>query len=181
MKPATRKNTILLVEDDALVRAVAAETLRDAGYAVTESPDGEAVLRELAVVQPDLILSDVLMPLCSGFDFLRRLRSNPAHKTTPFVFTTAKASTADQRQGMSLGAYDYETKPYLPEDLLKTIEVRLARAEFYNKVIHRQQEFLSRILPHELRTPLSGIIGYADLMTEIGTEGGSLAADELIE
>jgi len=181
MKSDSLKSTILLVEDDPLVREVAAETLRDAGYEVKVAQDGEAAFRALPSVQPDLILSDVRMPVCSGLELLLRVRSNPTYKSTPFVILSAKAETSDQRQGMSLGADDYVTKPYLPEDLLKTIEVRLARAELFNKAIKRQQEFLSRVLPHELRTPLSGIIGYADLMTEIGTEGGSLAAAELIE
>lgn len=82
---------------------------------------------------------------------------------------------------MSLGADDYVTKPYLPEDLLKTIEVRLARSARFNEAISQQQQFLSRVLPHELRTPLSGVVGYAEIMAEMGRAGESISPEELVE
>lgn len=181
MIPSLRPSTILFVEDDVLVREIATETMREAGYEVVALPDGEAAMQALATVQPDLILSDVRMPRCTGFELLQRVRSDPTYKPTPFIFMSAKADTADQRHGMSLGADDYVTKPYLPEDLLKTIEVRLARSSMFNEAIRRQQQFLSRVLPHELRTPLTGVMGYADLMIEIGRAGESLSAEELVE
>ena len=181
MTPESPQATILLVEDDPLVREVAVEILRQAGYAVVAVADGEAALQALSSARPDLILSDVRMPGCTGFELLERVRSNPIYTPMPFIFMSAKADTSDQRHGMSLGADDYVTKPYLPEDLLKTIKVRLARSAMFTAATHRQRQFLSEVLPHELRTPLSGVVGYADLMTEIGRAGESLSAEELVE
>jgi len=135
----------------------------------------------LLSVKPDLILSDVRMPRCDGFEFLRRIRCNQDYQTTPFIIMSAKVETSDQRMGMSLGADDYVTKPYLSVDLLKTIDVRLKRAALVNKLLRGQQHFLLQVLPHELRTPLTGIIGYADLMMMIGAAGDSLAAKELLD
>ena len=173
--------TILFAEDDDLVRQVAEETLRSAGYEVVSVGDGEAAFAALARVQPDLILSDVRMPRCTGFELLQRVRRDPVFAAIPVIIMSAKADTVDQRMGMSLGADDYVTKPYQPVDLLKTIEIRLARAAAVNDVLRQQQRFLARVLPHELRTPLSGIIGYADLMTHVGVAGETLSAAELIE
>jgi CheY-like chemotaxis protein len=181
MTTPAQSSTILLVEDDQLLREIAAETLRDAGYSVVTASDGQEALRLLPTVRPDLILSDVRMPNCTGFELLQRVRGDAVYNPTPFIFMSAKAETADQRQGMSLGADDYVTKPYLPEDLLKTIEVRLARSALSNELISRQQRFLSRVLPHELRTPLSGVVGYADMLTEMGRAGESISAEELVE
>lgn len=173
--------TILFAEDDQLVREVTTEALREAGYNVVEAPDGEAAFQQLAMVRPDLILSDVRMPHLTGFELLQRVRRDPSFNPIPFIIMSAKAETSDQRQGMSLGADDYVTKPFLPEDLLNTIRVRLERSAMFSEAIRRQQQFLSRVLPHELRTPLSGVVGYAELMTEMGRTGESITCDELVE
>ena len=176
-----RSATILFAEDDDLVRQIAEETLRVAGYEVVSVGDGEEAWEALARVQPDLILSDVRMPRCNGFELLQRVRRDAAYTATPFIIMSAKADTADQRMGMSLGADDYVTKPYQPDDLLKTIAMRLTRAAMVNDVLRQQQRFLARVLPHELRTPLSGIIGYADLMTDVGLAGETLTPTELVD
>ncbi|PAW68483.1 MAG: hypothetical protein B9S34_02505 [Opitutia bacterium Tous-C1TDCM] len=178
---APTASTILLAEDDDLVRLIAEETLTDAGYRVVSVPDGAAALEALPRVRPDLILSDVRMPRCDGFELLQQVRADPANRTTPFIFVSAKADTADQRMGMSLGADDYVTKPFQARDLLKTISVRLARAALLGDRLRQQQRFLTRVLPHELRTPLTGIIGYAELMQHVAAEGGTLAGDELAD
>jgi signal transduction histidine kinase len=174
-------STILLAEDDELVRLIAEETLTDAGYRVVSVPDGAAALEALPRVRPDLILSDVRMPRCDGFEFLQQVRSDPANVATPFILVSAKADTADQRMGMSLGADDYVTKPFQSRDLLKTIAVRLARASLLGERVQRQQRFLARVLPHELRTPLTGIIGYAELMEHVAADGGTLTNEELAD
>lgn len=90
-----QSSTILLVEDDELVREIAAETLRDAGYKVVAMPDGEAAFEVLPTVRPDLILSDVRMPRCTGFELLQRVRIDPAYNPTPFIIMSAKVETSD--------------------------------------------------------------------------------------
>jgi len=94
---------------------------------------------------------------------------------------TAKGEAADQRMGMSLGADDYIVKPFKSEDLRKSIEVRLKRAQDINDILKQQERFLMRILPHELRSPLTVIIGYADLMMHIGKSGEALGPADLID
>jgi signal transduction histidine kinase len=176
-----RKCTILFAEDDDLVRTIAEETLRSAGYQVVSVPDGQAAWEALPSVQPSLILSDVRMPRCDGFELLQRVRREPEFAATPFVIMSAKAETADQRMGMSLGADDYVTKPYLPGDLLSTIAVRLERVGMVAEAVKQQQRFLTQVLPHELRTPLTGVIGYAELLVITGQAGETLTPEELLE
>jgi len=173
--------TILMVEDDPLLLEVARDILRSKGYIVAEAADGEEALAALAIAKPDLILSDVRMPRCDGFELLRRVRSRSDGKVIPFIFMSARAETRALRQGMSLGADDYVTKPYLAADLLETIETRITRAELINDQLQQQERFLTRILPHELRTPLAGIIGYAEIMTATGNSGETITASELAE
>lgn len=172
---------ILLAEDDDLVRLVAKEMLTDAGYSVTAVCDGQEAMEEIQRGAPDLIVSDVRMPRCDGFELLQRVRHAPEFFQVPFVIVSAKADTADQRMGMSLGADDYVTKPYNPDDLLKTVSVRLERAAAVKGLLNQQYRFLTRILPHELRTPLTGILGYAELISQTGESGETLTPVELKE
>jgi CheY-like chemotaxis protein len=174
-------STILLAEDDPLIREVTEQTLQSVGYRVVSVQDGQEAIEALQRVRPDLILSDVRMPRIDGFELLQRVRSDHDYRATPFIIMSAKAETSDQRMGMSLGADDYVTKPYLSADLLKTIEVRLARASLVNDRLRHHQQFLMRVLPHELRTPLSGIIGYADLMVLLGESGDTLTGKDLVD
>jgi two-component system, sensor histidine kinase and response regulator len=173
--------TILFVEDDELIREVTTETLKDAGYKVVAVIDGQSALEALRIVTPDLILSDVRMPRCTGFELLEQVRKLPAFRQTPFIFMSAKAETADRRHGMSLGADDYLSKPFAVEDLLNAVETRLKRAAMFKDAIKQHQNFLVRVLPHELRTPLNSVLGYAGLMIEIGQAGETLSVEELID
>jgi two-component system sensor histidine kinase/response regulator len=173
--------TILLAEDDDLVRQIAQETLSGAGFHVVSVADGQAAIEALPLLRPDLILSDVRMPRCDGFEFLRHVRQRSEDRATPFIIISAKADTTDQRTGMSMGADDYVTKPFQPDDLLKTISARLERSAIIREAAQQQQRFLGRVLPYELRTPLTGIIGYADLMVGLGESGTTLAPAELAD
>lgn len=181
MNPPATPKTILLAEDDDLIRDVTASALEEAGYRVVAVPDGAVALDAMASVSPDLILSDVRMPNCDGFELLEQVQSRPQLADTPFIIVSAKADSAAQRRGMSLGADDYVTKPFETEDLLRTIELRLRRAERVRQISDHQREFLTRVLPHELRTPLTGVLGYADLLTMRGEMKDPLSPREHIE
>jgi CheY-like chemotaxis protein len=172
---------ILLVEDDDQLRSLGADTLISAGYRVQEAVDGVAALEFLARETPDLILSDVRMPRCDGFELLQWVRRNPMLGLVPFVVVSARVDTPDIRMGMSLGADDYLTKPYLPADLLKTVATRLERAGQLVEVQESHQWFLSRVLPHELRTPLSGILSCGDLLLQAGEAGDPVPAAYALE
>ena len=181
MTDKLRVRHILIAEDDDLIRTVTEETLREAGYGVVSVPDGADAWAALSQIQPDLIVSDVRMPRCDGFELLQRVRRHPEYSQIPFIILSAKADTADQRMGMSLGADDYVTKPYQPADLLKTIAVRLERSTVINQILYHQQRFLTSVLPHELRTPLTGIIGYADLLVQSAEMHETISHEDLID
>ncbi len=176
--PAIR---VLLVEDEPDVRSVADGILTSFGHVVTAVANGAEALAALDSAQPDVIVSDIRMPVIDGFQLLQRIRSDPMWHEIPFIIVSAKAESADLRMGMSLGADDYVTKPYRPQDIRKAIEIRVLRAKQVSETIARNQRLLTHILPHELRTPLMGVIGYADLMVDTASEGKTLSVAELSE
>lgn len=167
-KDFSHQAVILIAEDDPAIREIVACVLSDQGYQVLEAANGEQALALMQHKQPDLIVSDVMMPSMGGFDFCREVRATAAWVHIPFIFLTARDMRSDVRQGMALGADDYLAKPFEAEDLLSAVEARLARAADTQAVISRATEDLRdtilRTLTHEFRTPLFLIVAYSDLL-----------------
>src|SRR5215471_7446084 len=119
---------ILCIEDDRETAALIAEELVDRGYAVTIAHNGREGLAAILKTMPDLVLSDISMPLMSGFELLERLIAlAPRFAKMPFVFLTALSDRDNVLKGRQLGADDYVSKP-IDFDMLETIiAARLAR------------------------------------------------------
>ncbi|MDB9313489.1 EAL domain-containing protein [Spirulina sp. CS-785/01] len=118
---------ILVIEDESDIRQNIIELLEAENCIALEAENGLTGLQLATEQLPDLILCDVMMPEIDGFYVLDLLRKNTVTASIPFIFLTAKANMSDLRTGMELGADDYLTKPFFPEELLKAIETRLAR------------------------------------------------------
>lgn len=118
---------ILCIEDDRETAALIAEELIDRGYAVTLAHDGGEGLAAILKIMPDLVLSDISMPVMSGFELLERLTElAPQFSKMPFVFLTALTDRDNELRGRQLGADDYVTKPIDFEVLATIISARLA-------------------------------------------------------
>lgn len=124
---------ILVVDDEAAVRSNLARMLRLEGFEVIEASEGRTAL-ELAVrEQPDLVISDVMMPVMNGHQLLEALRANPATATIAVVFLTALTDRTDRRHGMNLGADDYLGKPFTRDDVLDAVQARIRRVKAMEK------------------------------------------------
>lgn len=131
--------TILVIEDETQIRDNIAEILELAEFDVITAADGHIGLELAKSHRPDLIICDVMMPELDGFGVLENLRQSPYTATIPLIFLTARVERSDQRQGMNLGADDYLTKPFEPDELLTTIESRLKRQETVAERVTREQ------------------------------------------
>src|ERR1700681_2964762 len=118
---------ILCIEDDRETAALIAEELLDRGYEVIVAHDGREGLAAILRTMPDLVLSDISMPVMSGFELLERLIAlAPRFSKMPFVFLTALTDRDNELRGRQLGADDYVTKPIDFEVLATIISARLA-------------------------------------------------------
>jgi len=117
---------ILIIEDQPQMRKNLTTILEMEGFQVISADNGRLGVKLAKSEAPDLILCDVMMPELDGFSVLQALRAHPPSATVPLIFLTAKGDKLDQRTGMNLGANDYLTKPVSREDLLTTIQTRLA-------------------------------------------------------
>jgi DNA-binding response OmpR family regulator len=120
---------ILVIEDNPEMRDNIAAILELSHYKVITASNGKEGVQMAQESHPELILCDVMMPELDGHGVLYILRNNPETASIPFIFLTAKADKSDFREGMSLGADDYITKPFDGADLLKVIKGRLKRVQ----------------------------------------------------
>lgn len=117
--------TILIIEDDPSVRMPIVDLLEAENYTVISAEDGEKGVDLAREEEPDLIVSDIMMPGMDGTEVFKVLQEDPHTAVIPFIFLTAKTDPSDIRTGLGLGADDYVTKPFEPDDLLNSIKVRL--------------------------------------------------------
>ena len=119
---------ILVIEDDRETAGLISEELRDRGYDVHVAYDGREGFAAILKTMPDLVLSDISMPVMTGFEVLERLTAlAPRFSNMPFVFLTALTDRDNELKGRQLGADDYVTKPIDFDVLDAIIHARLSR------------------------------------------------------
>ncbi|RPI87126.1 MAG: response regulator [Chloroflexi bacterium] len=123
------RETLLIVEDNMILRDGLKEMLRFEGFHVLTAGNGEEALHQMATITPDLILSDISMPVMDGYTFFYRVRERAEWVRIPFVFLTARGEREDIMIGRDLGAEDYLVKPLSREELLTAVRARLARSQ----------------------------------------------------
>ena len=116
---------VLVIDDEAPLRANIARLLKAEGYAVLEADNGAAGVDIACSEIPDLIICDITMPELDGFGTLFSLRENVTTAQVPFIFLTASTKTYDRKWGLELGANDFLTKPFALADLLAAVKKRL--------------------------------------------------------
>jgi signal transduction histidine kinase len=163
---------ILVIDDEAWLREMIRLALEMKGFEVIEAADnveGDTQAREQL---PDLIICDINMmgKADAGFTTLAKLREDAATAAIPFILMTGMADAAGMRHGMELGADDYLPKPFRVEELYATVNARLRKAHTVRAEAEKKLSLLrsqiSMMMPHEMRTPLNGIISNAELLAE---------------
>lgn len=113
---------ILVVDDEIhIVQIVKFNLEKRGGYTIVTAKDGEEGYEKALSEKPDMILSDVMMPKMSGFEFCKKVKETSEISTIPFILLTAKGQENDVESGKQSGADDYITKPFSPRALLKKV------------------------------------------------------------
>lgn len=173
---------ILLVEDQEDLRQNLVEFLLLENYRVIGAEDGQKAYALALAHRPDLIISDVAMPVWDGPRLLAELKSNPATSDIPLLFLSAWANRDHVRRGMQLGAVDYITKPFALNEITGAIEAQLGRRRELNRRLgeakNQERSRLLGVLPHEMLTPLNAILGPSELLF---TADDKMGMDEVRE
>ena len=118
---------ILLAEDDKQIADMISFKLSNSGHQVVRAQDGEQAVKLAGQQKPDLILLDAMMPGLSGFEVLRRLKSDSTLRSTPVIMVSAKGHERDVLTGLRGGAVDYIVKPFSLKELSARVELALRR------------------------------------------------------
>ena len=159
---------ILVIDDDKPFLMLIAMALRQHGHTVLEASDGDAGVRLAETHLPDLIICDIFMGGKDGFEVLHALRENPQTLLIPFILMTGQGNKKNLRLGMASGADDFLPKPFLPEELLAAVDARLEKNRAFRQQTEKKlatlRDNIGMSLPHEMLTPLQGILGAAEII-----------------
>ncbi|MDY6994921.1 MAG: response regulator, partial [Pseudomonadota bacterium] len=177
------KGTLLIVDDIPDNVKVLLKFLIDEGFKVLVAREGEQGIQIAERAQPDLILLDIMMPGMDGFEVCQYLKSNPKTLKIPIIFMTALTDTVDKVKGFELGADDYITKPFQQEEVLARITTHLNLRKTQWQLQEQTQELEKRnmeldafahTVAHDLKNPVSGVMGIAEWMIECFTSDPQL-------
>lgn len=198
--PDDQRALVLVIEDHQDMRAFLRTTLA-ASHRVALAADGRAGLERARALRPDLIISDLMMPAMSGEQVLAAVMADPELRDTPVLLLTARADPTLRIRMLQAGARDYLIKPFSTAELLaraaQLIDAQRARHLLQRQItsqradlaglaeqlthytheleqaIHARDVFLS-IASHELKTPLTSMLGFAELLERRAARGGPL-------
>ena len=183
-----RQFRILVVDDDERILNFLRSKLIASGYEVLTATNGVKALEQVQAQEPDLIVLDLLMPRMNGFETLKELRSFSA---IPVIILTAKGADTDRIKGLQLGADDYLSKPFNPDELVARVEAVKRRLEPAEKrkdlqlfslreitidfrrrsvIVRNEKKYLTRIewlLLSELAHNAGRLMFYEELLTRL--------------
>ncbi|OGV74769.1 MAG: hypothetical protein A3K19_11045 [Lentisphaerae bacterium RIFOXYB12_FULL_65_16] len=187
------RGDIVIVDDTPANLEVLAGVLKAQGYRVRPVPSGRLALQAAENEPPDLILLDIVMPEMDGFEVCRQLKANEALKGIPVIFLSALRDPLDKVKAFSVGGVDYVTKPFQCEEVQARVDIQFrvrrlqAELERHNRhleesvrqrtreleqaherlaILDKAKSDFLNLIAHELRTPLSGILGIAELVMD---------------
>ncbi|MBF0266810.1 MAG: hybrid sensor histidine kinase/response regulator [Gammaproteobacteria bacterium] len=187
-----KEKSVLIVDDTPETIRLLGDTLQPYIKNISYALNGEKALQMLAKQNYDLILLDIVMPNMDGYEVCKRIREQNETQHIPIIFLTANTEQTDIVKGFKLGAQDYVTKPFNPDELISRVNTQIdlylskkSLAEMNEileqKVDLRTQELQEayvqlnhldkaksdfiNIISHELRTPLNGIFGFSEILS----------------
>ncbi|MGV2293380.1 response regulator [Trinickia sp. YCB016] len=180
--PAVEHKPTILVVDDTHENLRLVSDLFEDRYRVRVADSGQKALAICtADVPPDLVLLDVMMPGMDGFEVARKMREHPNSEHIPVIFVTALSDSESQRRGYDLGAVDFVSKPIDSEllqirvgNFIRYVELYKQRQQEYDTMLAnaRLRENVERMLRHDLRNPIAGVVSLIREFSETAPMAG---------
>jgi len=193
---AQTSGCILLVDDNPTNLEVLFNALSDSGFKLLIAEDGESAIELAHYAQPDMILLDVMMPGLDGFATCQRLKADADTQAIPIIFMTALSETIDKVKGLGLGAVDYVTKPFQPDEVLARVKTHVAlrqlqqqlqsqNQQLQREIAERQQaeqalRFFLHAVSHDLRNPVTGTLLILNRLRQQAGEQAQVSVPSLV-
>jgi two-component system, sensor histidine kinase and response regulator len=174
------RDSIMIVDDTIENLRLLADLLGEKGYEIRPATGGRLALQAAMRSPPDLILLDVNMPEMDGYEVCRQIKQQEALKDVPVIFLTALTDTSDKLRAFALGGVDYIAKPFQIDEVLARVQVHLALrsarrelARNYEQLreLERMRDNLVHMIVHDMRSPLTTILGRLDLVLRRSSDG----------
>lgn len=149
MNGVERMHSILLVDDEPTIIRLMAGYLEKEGFSIEVARDGSTAVQKASLLNPSLIVLDVMLPELDGWEVCRRIRQ---HSDVPILMLTARSDETDKIVGLSIGADDYLTKPFSPRELVARVKALLRRSTM--RLAEKRTEWIS---VHELTLDLKAM------------------------
>ncbi len=118
---------VLIAEDEETIVESLSFLMEKEGYDVSVATDGRTAISMITRDIPDMVLLDVMMPVCDGFEVVRAVRGDSNTRQVPIMMLTAKTREVDRRKGLELGVDDFVTKPFSTRDVVSRVKALLER------------------------------------------------------
>jgi two-component system sensor histidine kinase/response regulator len=163
---------ILVVDDQPANLRVVSGLLARHGYEVVTAGNGEQALAMASEHVPDLMLLDMMMPGMDGFTLLEHLKQDPALAHVSVVFLTAAQDRELLLRAFDVGAVDYVTKPFMPEELLARVNAHVGLKLTRDRLerVARERQELVNLVAHDLKNPLTSVLFASDILINEGTK-----------
>ncbi len=165
---------IVLAEDNADMRQYISHLLSEY-YHVLSFANGKDALKAIVADPPDIIVSDVMMPVMDGLELIQHVRANKTVAKIPIILLSARAGQEAMISGIGSGADDYLVKPFSAKELLVRIKQQFAMLHLRQESNKLKDEFLANV-SHDLRTPLTTILGFVSLI--INKTAGNITSQQ---
>lgn len=173
---------ILIIEDDVVHRTVLENILEEEGFSIITASDGEEGVELAFEHLPDLVLTDIRMPIKDGYSVCEDLRANPKTKFIPVVMVSALIDTNDLLKGFEAGAFDYINKPFENNELMARVNAAIKYKELREELSSVKQKSalleLAGAAAHELNQPLTILKTTAYLFRDKNKKG-SLSNEDI--
>jgi DNA-binding response OmpR family regulator len=171
------KKIVLVVDDELLTCKLVRSVLLRRGYDVEMAENGLIGFQKAVDIEPDLMITDIFMPVSDGFDLVRKVRSVTTLALMPIIMLSARDEAENRVRGFRLGADDFLPKPFFPEDLVLRVRKVLEKAEHLKAAVRRE---MLRAENEEVVPDFSGdlrYIGFSTLITmfEMEAKTGALS------
>lgn len=136
---------ILIVDDSPVILAMLKDRFEEEGFQVVLARNGIEGLKKAVEEQPDLIISDIIMPHMNGWEFCEHVRANPDTTSIPFIFLTQESEAPSRVKGFSIGADDYITKPFSREEVVMRAKAIIKKTEAIREASQRKTELFGSV------------------------------------
>ncbi|MCP4537552.1 MAG: hybrid sensor histidine kinase/response regulator [Chloroflexi bacterium] len=179
----TSKATILIVDDTPHVQRLLSAMLLKQGYEVQTADSGMEALEAVRTTPPNLILLDIMMPQMDGYQVCQQLKADEQTRDIPIIFVSALEEVENKVRALTIGGVDYITKPFQAKEVLARVATHLTLRALQEQLEEASGELaaqleelqarneeldaLARTMGHDLKTPLTSIIGFADMLKSL--------------